>query len=230
MDLSGEVAKIHKMQRTLLQQQEQFIYLNKKETIDMVSMLRKEACSGSTHDLAHISTQNFLAECPTKASAKADNLITEVKTGKLLEVVIHPNFRTLLENEAFLSTWCRKFMHTREKDVFFLNTLKVCLAPTPQEGPFDVMFVKKQHTQEPQESKNYVLESEKKTFEKKWSRCFENNVCSRRHKHPVLQTSDIKFCRDPVCVAVPALSGYRTCQGSKRFHFPFGRFPTPVQT
>ena len=29
------------------------------------------------------------------------------------------------------------------KDVCFLNDLKVSLAPTPQEGPFHVMFVKK---------------------------------------------------------------------------------------
>ena len=54
------------------------------------------------------------------------------------------------------------FMHTREKDVFFLNALKVSLAPTQEEGPFHAMFVRKQHTQE---SKNYDLESEKKTFE-----------------------------------------------------------------
>ena len=37
-----------------------------------------------------------------------------------------------MEYKAFLSTWCRTFMHTREKEVFFLNTLKISLAPTPQ--------------------------------------------------------------------------------------------------
>ena len=36
----------------------------------MISMLRKEACSGSIHDLAHVPTQNCLADCLTKASAK----------------------------------------------------------------------------------------------------------------------------------------------------------------
>ena len=35
------------------------IYLNKKETIHMISMLRKEACSGSIHDLAHSPTPRF---------------------------------------------------------------------------------------------------------------------------------------------------------------------------
>ena len=50
----------------------------------MISMLRKEVCSGSIHDLAHIPTQNCLADCLTKSSAKADNLIAAVKTGRLL--------------------------------------------------------------------------------------------------------------------------------------------------
>ena len=58
----------------------------------MISMLRKEACSGTIHDLAHTPRQNCLADCLTKASAKADNLITALKTGKLLDVDIRPNF------------------------------------------------------------------------------------------------------------------------------------------
>ena len=31
-------------------------------------------------------------------------------------------------------------MHITEKDVFFLNALKFSLAPSLQEGPFQVMF------------------------------------------------------------------------------------------
>ena len=58
----------------------------------MISLLRQEACSGSIHDLALIPTQNCLADCLTKASAKADNLITAVKTGRLLDVDIHSDF------------------------------------------------------------------------------------------------------------------------------------------
>ena len=50
----------------------------------------------------------------TKSPAKADTLITAVKTGRLLEVEVHPNFRTLMEDEAFLSSWCRTFMHKGE--------------------------------------------------------------------------------------------------------------------
>ena len=49
-----------------------------KETIDMISMLRQDACSESIHDLADIPIQNCLADCLTKALAKADNLITRV--------------------------------------------------------------------------------------------------------------------------------------------------------
>ena len=40
------------------------------------------------------------------ASQKADNLITAVQTGKLLDVDIHPDSRTLMEHKAFLSRWC----------------------------------------------------------------------------------------------------------------------------
>ena len=102
----------------------------------MIYMLRKEACSGSIHDLAHIPTQNCLTDCLTKASAKANNLITAVKTGRLLDVDIHPDFRTLIEQKAFISTYYRTFMHTREKDVCFLIALKISLAPTPQKDHF----------------------------------------------------------------------------------------------
>ena len=93
-------------------------------------MLRLEACSGSIHDPAHISNHNGLADCLTKASVKADNLITAVQTGKLLEVDIHPNFWTLMEHKAFLFTWCKTFVHTKENDVLFLDVLKVSVAPT----------------------------------------------------------------------------------------------------
>ena len=72
---------------------------------------------------------------------EAGNLITAVKTGRLLDVDVHPNFRTLMEHKAFLSTWCAALMHTRETEVFFSNALKISLAPTYQEGSFQVMTV-----------------------------------------------------------------------------------------
>ena len=78
MDISGEVAKIHvRIDAKNLVTTATTIHLpEQKETIHMISMLRKETCSGSIHDLAHIPTQNCLADCLTKASAKADDLIT----------------------------------------------------------------------------------------------------------------------------------------------------------
>ena len=72
-------------------------------------MLRTEACSGSVHDLAHIPTPNCLADCLTKASAKADNLITAVQTRQLLDADIHTDFRTLMEHKAFLWTYVKHF-------------------------------------------------------------------------------------------------------------------------
>ena len=98
MDVSGEIANIHmRTDAKNLVTTARMIHLPEhKETIHMISMLRKEVCSGSIHDLAHIPTQNCLADCLTKASAKAHNLITPVQTGKLLGVYIHLDFRTLV--------------------------------------------------------------------------------------------------------------------------------------
>ena len=85
MDISGYVANVYMRelkQRTWKQQQEQFTYLNKRRQINMISMMRKEACSGNIHDLAHIPTQNCCTDCLTKAPVKADNSITAVKSGR----------------------------------------------------------------------------------------------------------------------------------------------------
>ena len=144
MDLSSEITDIHmRTYSNNLVTTARTIHLPEpQETIQMISMLRKEACSGSIHDLAYIPTQNCLADCLTKASAKAENLITAVKTGRLLDVDIHPNFRTIMEHKAFLSTWYRTFMHTSEKTVFFLNAIKISLSPVPRERPFHAMFVR----------------------------------------------------------------------------------------
>ena len=134
MDLSGEVAKIHmRTDAKNLVTTARTIHLSEqKKTIHMISMLRKEASSGNIHDLAHILTQNCLADRFTKASAKADNLIAAVQPGRLIDVDIHPDFRTLMEHKAFLSTWCKTFLHTREKEVFFLNTSRFLLHKLPR--------------------------------------------------------------------------------------------------
>ena len=119
MDISGEVVNIHSRTnaKNLVTTAKTIHLPEQKETIHMISMLRKEPCSGSIHDLAHIPTQNCLAAYFTKTSTKADNLITAVKTERWLDVDIHPNFGTRMEHKAFLSPRCRTFTHTREKDV-----------------------------------------------------------------------------------------------------------------
>ena len=76
-----------------------------QETIHMIQMLRKEACSGSIADLSHIRTQWCLADCLTKKSANPQNLIDAVRQGVLKEVDAHPPFRSLLEHKAYLRSW-----------------------------------------------------------------------------------------------------------------------------
>ena len=129
MVLSGEVAGIHRRTDAKnLVTTARTIHLNKNNPYDF------HAAKGS---LVRKYTR-FL----TKSSAKADNVIAAVKKGRLLDVYIHPNFRTLMEHKAFFSTWCRTFMHTREKNVSFLGAVEISLLPASREGPFHVMFVR----------------------------------------------------------------------------------------
>ena len=76
-----------------------------KETIHMIQMMRKELCSGAMDDLAHIRTEYCLSDCLTKHSAKPDNLIEAVETGRLPFVDNHPLYRTLIKHKAFLVEW-----------------------------------------------------------------------------------------------------------------------------
>ena len=87
----------------------------------------------------------------------------------------------MMEQKAFISTWCTTFMHTSEKDVFFLNALKISLAPTPREGPSHVMFVRNSHV-----------------FRE--SRCFENNVCICRLTHLFLMDDGVTLGENIVFV------------------------------
>ena len=87
-----------------------------RRQIHMIFVVRKEACSGRIHDLAHNPTRICLGDNWTKASAKADNLITAGEN------------RKIMEPKDFFSTWRRTFLRTGRKDVFFLNTLRINLA------------------------------------------------------------------------------------------------------
>ena len=79
-----------------------------QETIHMIQMLRKEACSGAIADLSHVRTEHCLADCLTKRSANPKNLLTSVQTGWLKEIDSHPPFRELLDHKAFLNAWLIK--------------------------------------------------------------------------------------------------------------------------
>ena len=61
MDMSGEVTEIHmRTDAKMLVTTARTIHLLKeKETFYMISMLRKEACSGSIHDLSHFNSELF---------------------------------------------------------------------------------------------------------------------------------------------------------------------------
>ena len=74
-----------------------------KETVHMIQMLRKEACSGAIDDLAHIPTEYCLADPMTKSTISADELVKSINTGKLLLVDAHPLFRSLHKHKAFES-------------------------------------------------------------------------------------------------------------------------------
>ena len=71
----------------------------------MIQMLRKEACSGSIDDLAHIRTEVCLSDCLTKHSAKPDTLLKAVRTGVLPDVDMHPSFRDLMQHKAYAVRW-----------------------------------------------------------------------------------------------------------------------------
>ena len=79
-----------------------------QETIHMIQMLRKEACSGAIADLSHVRTEHCLSDCLTKRSANPRHLLLSVQTGWLKEIDSHPPFRSMLEHKAFLNAWLQK--------------------------------------------------------------------------------------------------------------------------
>ena len=79
-----------------------------RETIHMIQMLRKEACSGAIADLSHDRTERCLADCLTKASANCKNLVDSVMSGDIKEIDSHPAFRSLMEHKALALAWLTK--------------------------------------------------------------------------------------------------------------------------
>ena len=92
-----------------------------KETLHMIQTLRKESMSGSIDDLAHVKTEDMLADCLTKTSAKPDVLVKAVNHGVLPNVDTHPEFRSLLKHKAFLVAWCCQNLNDARDIVSFMD-------------------------------------------------------------------------------------------------------------
>jgi hypothetical protein len=91
-----------------------------KETIHMISMLRKESQTGSIDDLSHIRTEHCLADCLTK-HMKPTNLVLAVQRGILPSVDLHPPFRSLIKHKAYLLQWMSKNLDQARHISLFLG-------------------------------------------------------------------------------------------------------------
>ena len=91
-----------------------------KETIHLISMLRKEAQTGSIDDLAHIRKEHCLSDCLTK-NMKPTNLVQAVQQGILPSVDMHPPFRTLISHKAYLVEWMIKNLDQARDISWFLG-------------------------------------------------------------------------------------------------------------
>ena len=91
-----------------------------KETIHLISMLRKESQTGSIDDLAHIRTEHCLSDCLTK-NMKPTNLILALQKGILPSVDMHPPFRSLIKHKAYLVHWITANLHQARHISWFLG-------------------------------------------------------------------------------------------------------------
>ena len=101
MDISATAAEIHMRTdaNNLVTTASTTHLPEQKETIHMINQLRHEACSGAINDLAHVISDDCMADCLTKASAKPNALIKAVESGIILNVDKHPPFRELMKTK-----------------------------------------------------------------------------------------------------------------------------------
>ena len=127
MDVSGTAAELHMRTdaNNLVTTASTTHLPEQKETIHMINQLRTEACSGSIQDLAHVISEDCMADCLTKTSAKPDALIKAVDTGILPNVDKHPPFRELMQHKhkAFmqLAYWLHRNLPEARNIVTFLG-------------------------------------------------------------------------------------------------------------
>ena len=111
MDLTGMESEIHIRTdaKNLVTTAATTHMPDQQETIHMINCLRHEVLSGSIHDLAHFATNDMMADCLTKSSAKPEPLIEAVATGKLPNSDKHPPFREMMQGKhkayASLPEW-----------------------------------------------------------------------------------------------------------------------------
>ena len=100
MDMSGQAAELNMRTdaNNLVTTASTTHLPEQKETIHMINQLRHESLSGSIDDLAHVVSEDCLADCLTKASAKPQALMKAVDTGFLPNVDKHPPFRELMKH------------------------------------------------------------------------------------------------------------------------------------
>ena len=114
MDLSGSNAEVHiRTDANNLVTTAKTTHLpEQKETIHMIQQLRHEACSGEIKDLAHVATEDCLADALTKTSAKQKALIEAVNSGILPNLDKHPPFREIMAGRhkayATIGAWIVK--------------------------------------------------------------------------------------------------------------------------
>ena len=104
-DITGEIVDVHIQAdaNNLVTTASTARQPEQKETMHLSQMLRKESNSGQMHYLAHVRSEDCLADSLSNYSAKADELIKAVLTGNLLNVDAHPHFRTVFKTRLSYS-------------------------------------------------------------------------------------------------------------------------------
>ena len=122
-DIAGEVLPIHiRTDANNLVTTAQTTHLpEQKETHHLIQMLRHESNTGQLHDLSHVASEYCLADPLTKHSAKPDQLVFSIETGQIVNVDMHPPFRTLVKHKAFAASWCIANLREPQKIETFLS-------------------------------------------------------------------------------------------------------------
>ena len=122
-DISGEIVPIHiRTDANNLVTTAQTTHLpEQKETHHLIQMLRHESNTGHLDDLSHIASEYCLADPLSKSTAKPDQLVSSITTGKLENVDTHPPFRSLLKHKAFLTTWVIETLSEPHNVLTFFN-------------------------------------------------------------------------------------------------------------